>query len=71
MPKYDVKRLTYGHHKSKVAEDLSYSARLRLEACRAGLMLAYGSPPGGPWIRIPTTTSEELACAIIKAVVLR
>jgi hypothetical protein len=32
----------------QVAQDDSYSARLRLEACKVGLRLAYGPPPGGP-----------------------
>jgi hypothetical protein len=31
----------------EVAQDLGYSPRLRLEACRVGLRLAYGPPPGG------------------------
>jgi hypothetical protein len=32
----------------EVAQDNSYSSRLRLEACKLGMRLAYGPPPGGP-----------------------
>jgi hypothetical protein len=32
----------------EIAQDESYSSRLRLEACKAGLLIAYGPPPGGP-----------------------